>query len=812
MPRDYVPTPEEQYQASLPWFVQEFPGQYTATTYNGQTAYKDATGQIMSGTGAVLYRPPGWQEYQDALKAAHPGTGENFFKVMGSGITALAKEPVVGLVISYFLPGVGSAIASELVSAGVMAAGPLAEATGLAIANTVSGIAQGQTPEKALANAVTNAAVNYGSIEVAKVVNGVLSSPAVTNAIVSAGASAVKTAVGGGNEDDVAKAALSGLISSGTTSLVSNAVNASPDIANIVGSAAGGYVAGGEKGAITSALSTAASQLGDSRGAGGGRSEYTTPVAEVSAPTPVAETSAPVPVAEVPAPVPTPVAEVPMNAQGVLAAFDEAAKKDYVNSSTAFAGAGMIPAATAETQVLLARLASTPAGQAALREAASASEKIRTAIVASGIISAGALSGFIGGQQLVPQAQTDKTIQNPAFALIPTTGGDPGTAAAARETFAATDPRRVDTSTQTPPAPTPVKISTQRVAQNLNISTEAAAQLQNTNPILYSMFGDTSSSAGFTPADIETMPIRDRLMLENIASGAVSPTGIEIPSAQITTAETTPTSAGENVVIAVDSSTGDALIISPTGVVSTVKVEPDTRTGTSVVYDPQARIIINPQTNTITSIDTNITSRVDSSKISEAVNTATTDKTKTATDVVAAPDIKTKTATDTLSGPLVQPTPSVQPKAGESFAPTTPTTTSVTSPTGTPSLVPPVAATPSTKTPSFTFKTPSAITPTTTTPTTTTEPVPSSVKEPVKTSLIEETVPDEFYKPNIKVFTSKTPPKTPATTSPLSQALGTTTGLTAYRGAGEIEDPSTGKKRRNVWNEETLRLKDALGV
>jgi len=707
---------------------------------------------------------------------------------------SIAAEPsfasqALPLVLSFVLPGVGSAIASELVSAGVMAAGPLAEATGLAIANTVSGIAQGQTPEKALANAVTNAAVNYGSIEVAKVVNGVLSSPAVTNAIVSAGASAVKTAVGGGNEDDVAKAALAGLVSSGTTSAVSNVINASPDIANIVGSAAGGAVAGGEKGALMSAFSTAAGQAG-------------------------AAASKTTPVAEAPAPAPTPVAEVPMDAQGVLAAFNETAKKDYVSSSTAFAGAGMIPAATAETQALLARLASTPAGQTALREAASASEKIRTAIVATGIMSAGALSGFIGGQQLVPQAQTDKTIQNPAFALIPTTGGDPGTALAARTSFAETDPRRVDTSTQTPPAPTPVKVSTQRVAQNLNISTEAAAQLQNTNPILYSMFGDTSNSASFTPANIETMPVRDRLMLENIASGAVSPTGIEIPAETITAAETSPTAAGENVVIAVDANTGDALIISPTGVVSTVKVEPDTRTGTSVVYDPQARIIINPQTNTITAIDTNITSRVDSSKISEAINTATTEKTKTATatDAIAAPDIKTKTATDTLSGPLVEPTPSVQPKAGESLAPTTPTTIPVTSPTGTPSLVPPVAAKPSTKTPSFTFKTPSATTPTTTTPTTTTEPVPSSVKEPVETSLIEETVPDKFYKPNIKVFTSKTPPKTPATTSPLSQALGTTTGLTAYRGAGEIEDPSTGKKRKKVWNEETLRLKDALGV
>lgn len=37
-------------------------------------------------------------------------------------------------------------------------------------------------------------------------------------------------------------------------------------------------------------------------------------------------------------------------------------------------------------------------------------------------------------------------------------------------------------------------------------------------------------------------------------------------------------------------------------------------------------------------------------------------------------------------------------------------------------------------------------------------------------------------------------------------------GLTSYRGAGEIESPTTGKPRRNVWNEASLRLKDALGL
>ena len=41
---------------------------------------------------------------------------------------------------------------------------------------------------------------------------------------------------------------------------------------------------------------------------------------------------------------------------------------------------------------------------------------------------------------------------------------------------------------------------------------------------------------------------------------------------------------------------------------------------------------------------------------------------------------------------------------------------------------------------------------------------------------------------------------------------GTTTGLTGTSGAGEIEGKESGKKRTNVWNEESLRLKDALGV
>jgi hypothetical protein len=69
------------------------------------------------------------------------------------------------------------------------------------------------------------------------------------------------------------------------------------------------------------------------------------------------------------------------------------------------------------------------------------------------------------------------------------------------------------------------------------------------------------------------------------------------------------------------------------------------------------------------------------------------------------------------------------------------------------------------------------------------------------------------YKPNL-FTTTYLSPKTRTAAAPasaLGSALGTT-GLTSYRGAGEIEGTGSGKPRKKVWNEESLKLKDALGV
>ena len=83
---------------------------------------------------------------------------------------------------------------------------------------------------------------------------------------------------------------------------------------------------------------------------------------------------------------------------------------------------------------------------------------------------------------------------------------------------------------------------------------------------------------------------------------------------------------------------------------------------------------------------------------------------------------------------------------------------------------------------------------------------------------ISDTTAEPTYKPEFFVAGGVTPRMTTRPTT-LTQTLqapffgpSTTSGLTSYRGAGEIESSETGGKRRNVWNEASLRLKDALGI
>ena len=99
------------------------------------------------------------------------------------------------------------------------------------------------------------------------------------------------------------------------------------------------------------------------------------------------------------------------------------------------------------------------------------------------------------------------------------------------------------------------------------------------------------------------------------------------------------------------------------------------------------------------------------------------------------------------------------------------------------------------------------------------EPPADEDKKVVDEDKKDETV-DDTYTPDIFIYGKTTPKTKTRTTTDLGTTLqapfypSSTLGqaLTGYRGAGEIEGKKTGKPRKNVWNEESLRLKDALGL
>jgi len=94
------------------------------------------------------------------------------------------------------------------------------------------------------------------------------------------------------------------------------------------------------------------------------------------------------------------------------------------------------------------------------------------------------------------------------------------------------------------------------------------------------------------------------------------------------------------------------------------------------------------------------------------------------------------------------------------------------------------------------------------------EPPPDDDKK-----VVDDTT-DDTYTPDVFIYSGVSPKTKTRTRTDLSTTLqapfypSSTLGqaLTGYRGAGEIEGKKTGKPRKNVWNEESLRLKDALGL
>ena len=185
-----------------------------------------------------------------ALLSGLADTSSNVSKALS---TDDAKK-AMAIAAAYYLPGVGSAIGQSLVSAGVItgAAVPYAAAIGTAIASTASQTAQGVPLDQALGNSVTNAVVSTGAPGVAQDINALVKSPAVADAITSAGASALKTAIAGGTAEDIQRNMTAALAGSSASSLYSQAADAeTAATGRKIGAAVGGAVSGGVMGAAT---------------------------------------------------------------------------------------------------------------------------------------------------------------------------------------------------------------------------------------------------------------------------------------------------------------------------------------------------------------------------------------------------------------------------------------------------------------------------------------------------------------------------------------------------------------------------------
>ena len=101
-----------------------------------------------------------------------------------------------------------------------------------------------------------------------------------------------------------------------------------------------------------------------------------------------------------------------------------------------------------------------------------------------------------------------------------------------------------------------------------------------------------------------------------------------------------------------------------------------------------------------------------------------------------------------------------------------------------------------------------------TTVTETQEPVISKTTEALARPIISGALSDLFgLGPKVPGAPSAGGSAGDSASAPIAQGVtsGTTTSLTGERGAGEIEGEG-GTNRKNVWNEESLRLKDALGL
>jgi len=170
--------------------------------------------------------------------------------VQDDKLTQLFTKVAVPIALSFALPGMGSAIGAQLTAAGLVASTATATAIGTAMASTAIQMAQGASFEDALKNASVNAIIQTGAPSVATEINKLVKIPQISDAITSAGASALKTAAAGGSAADIERNIIGAIAGSATASAIEIGTEGNLSAGRLVGATVGGAVTGGTEGAL----------------------------------------------------------------------------------------------------------------------------------------------------------------------------------------------------------------------------------------------------------------------------------------------------------------------------------------------------------------------------------------------------------------------------------------------------------------------------------------------------------------------------------------------------------------------------------
>jgi hypothetical protein len=689
-------------------------------------------------------------------------------------------KKAMAVAAAYYLPGVGVELGSILKAQGLItgAAIPYATAIGTALASTGASVAQGVPFDTALTNATVNAVTSTGSQSVAGYISKLGASPEVANAVTSVGASGLATAAKGGSAADIERNMTGALAGSTVTGLTGDKIS---------GAVVGGQITGGTTGALLGAAGAAGA-----RDAKEGASTTTAPTTQATLTQDLTDAQ----VSQIQNALGISVSDATNNdvklALGPLLAPLGAGAAIVSDSVIPLIGIFGAKAVSDTIDYFKAQNDSSGFYKWVNENMQAADDRVQNKL---SLNPAGAGRGFVNPPVATPITPSQAAVSGSYSAGFSGAGGGAGAGVTAGEATAGEAEARDFLAAQKVTHP------------EIDFETLAKEPALNESPIDKKIADLIQPGAASTAATQPGTTPADRNILN--LTGITQPTSTQ-PTAKLPA----PVGTAGQATAAVDAPP----IARPTGAVPNI---PTRLTNQPVIDNFPGPTLTQP--------------------------VATPGQVASATPATFTPARAPGTVPETPTRPATQPVvdtfdfPKVKP-ADQAII----------------DLINPPATTPPGEPPPFV---PPAVEPPVTTPPVVSEPPPDVDKPPpvvteppppppppevevepplvdvppadVDKPLVDEPPsppppPDEppppppdvedEYKPEIFIFGGKEPPKKPRPelrttlqgpfypTSTLGQAL------TGYRGAGEIEGKKTGKPRKNVWNEESLRLKDALGL